>query len=85
MMAKVEKLHKKNEKLKVEVKEYKILDEYLKKENEQLEENSQRLQEEFDEASTKLKKVLRLIHYTRIIRKELKEETSGVNVLEPSS
>lgn len=34
---------------------------YIKKENEKLKENSQKLQDEYDEVSTKLKKVPRLI------------------------
>lgn len=67
------------------MKEYRTLDDYLKKENEQLKENRQRLQEECDEASTKLKKVLSIFHFTKVIRRELKEEASSVKVLEPNN
>ena len=70
MIIKIEKIQKKNEKLREEMKEYNLLDEYLKKENEKLKENNQRLQEEYNEASTKMKKVLRLVRYTRVIKRD---------------
>lgn len=58
------------------------MDDYLKKENKRLKENSERLQEEFDEASTNLKKVLHLVNFTKVIRRELKEDASSVKFLE---
>lgn len=67
------------------MKGYKLLDRYIKKENEKLKENNQKLQDEYDEVSTKLKKVLHLIHYRKVIKMELKEEASSVNILDPNS
>ena len=63
------------ERLKQEVEEYKILDRHIKAENAEL-------KEQHAEVSAKLNKVLRLIHYTRVIKKELKSEASGVNILQ---
>jgi hypothetical protein len=62
------------ERLKQEVEEYKILDRHIKAENAEL-------KEQHAEVSTNLNKVLQLIHYTRVIKKELKSEASGVNIL----
>jgi predicted nuclease with TOPRIM domain len=61
---KVKRITKQNEELKQEVEEYKVLDRHIKKENTQLKENNQRLQDEHDEVSAKLNKVLCLIQYT---------------------
>jgi predicted AlkP superfamily phosphohydrolase/phosphomutase len=49
---------KQNQELKQEVKEYQLLDRYIKKENEQLKETNQQIQDEHEETSNKLKKVL---------------------------
>jgi hypothetical protein len=65
------------------VKEYQLLDRYIKKENEQLKETSQQLQDDHEETSNKIKKVLRLIQYVRVIKRELKEEASAINIIDP--
>jgi hypothetical protein len=71
-----QKLIAKIERLKQEVEEYKVLDRHIKAENAQL-------KEQHAEVSAKLNKVLRLIQYTRVIKKELKSEVSGFNILQP--
>ena len=63
------------ERLKQEIEEYKILDRHIKAENAEL-------KEKHAEVSAKLNKVLRLVHYTRVIKKELQNEDSGVNILQ---
>jgi hypothetical protein len=55
--------------------EYKILDRHIKAENAEL-------KEQHAEVSSKLNKVLRLLHYTWVINKELKSESSCVNILQ---
>ena len=62
--------------MKQEVEEYKVLDKHIKAENAQL-------KEQHAEVSAKLNKVLRLIQYTRVIKKELRSEVSGFNILQP--
>jgi hypothetical protein len=52
------------------------LDRHSKVENAQLKEQNV-------EVSSKLKKVLWLIQYTRVIKKELRSEASGFNILQP--
>jgi DNA repair exonuclease SbcCD ATPase subunit len=71
-----QKLIAKIEKLKQEIEEYKVLDRHIKAENAQL-------KEQHAEVSAKLNKVLRLIQYTRVIKKELRSEVSGFNILQP--
>jgi hypothetical protein len=61
--------------LKQEIEEYKILDRHIKAENAEL-------KEQHSEVSAKHNKVLRLVHYTRVIKKELKSEDSDVNTLQ---
>ena len=63
-------------KLKQEVSEYQVLDRHIKAENAQLKEQNA-------EVSAKINKVLRLIQYTRVIKKELRSETFGFNILQP--
>jgi len=63
------------ERLKQEIEEYKILDRHIKAENVEL-------KEQHAEVSAKLNKVLRLVHYTRVIKKELKNEAYGVNIFQ---
>jgi FtsZ-binding cell division protein ZapB len=58
MKKKIGELQKQNQELKQEVKEYQLLDRYIKKENEQLKETSQQLQDDHEYTSNKLKKVL---------------------------
>jgi hypothetical protein len=70
-------------KLKQEVAEYQVLDRHIKAENAQLKEHNLRLQDAQEEVSAKLNKVLRLIQYTRVIKKELRSEASGLNILQP--
>jgi predicted RNase H-like nuclease (RuvC/YqgF family) len=55
----------------------------IKKENEQLKATSQQLQDEYEETSNKLKKVLRLLQYIRVIKREMKEEASTINIIDP--
>ena len=64
------------ERLKQEIEEYKILDRHIKAENAEL-------KEQHAEVSSKLNKVLRLIQYTRVIKKELRSEVSSFNILQP--
>jgi septal ring factor EnvC (AmiA/AmiB activator) len=82
---KVKNLTKYNEELKQEVEEYKVLDRHIKKENAQLKENNCRLQGEHDEVSSNLNKVLCLVQYTPVIKRELKYEASGLDILKPGS
>jgi uncharacterized protein YnzC (UPF0291/DUF896 family) len=65
------------------VKEYQLLDSYIKKENEKLKATSHQLQDDHEETSNKLKKVLRLLQYIRVIKRELKEEASSINIIDP--
>jgi hypothetical protein len=65
------------------MKEYQLLDRYIKKENEQLKATSQQLQDDHEETSNKLKKVLRLLQCIRVIKRELKEEASTINIIDP--
>jgi hypothetical protein len=65
------------------VKEYQLLDRYIKKENEQLKATSQQLQDEHEEIANKLKNVLRILQYVRVIKRELKEEASTINIIDP--
>jgi hypothetical protein len=58
MKKKIGELQKQNQELKQEVKEYQLLDRYIKKENEQLKATSQQLQDDHEETSNKIKKVL---------------------------
>jgi hypothetical protein len=83
LIVKIGKLTKQNEKLKQEVTEYQVLDRHIKAENAQLKEYNLRLQDAQEEVSAKLNKVLRLIQYTRVIKKELRSEASGLNILQP--
>ena len=71
--------------MKQEVEKYKVLDRHIKKENTQLKENNQRLQDKHDEVFAKLNKVLRLIQYTQVIKREIKDEASGLDILKPSN
>jgi hypothetical protein len=59
----IEELQKQNQELKQEVNEYQLLDRYIKKENEQLKATIQKLQDDHDETSNELKKVLKLLQY----------------------
>ena len=63
------------ERLKQEIEEYKILNRHIKAKNAEL-------KEQHAEVSSKLNKVLRLVHYTRVMKKELKSEGSSVNILQ---
>jgi hypothetical protein len=63
------------ERLKQEIEEYRILDRHIKAENVEL-------KEQHAEVSAKLNKVLQLVHYNRVIKKELKSEASSVNILQ---
>jgi hypothetical protein len=83
LVLKVGKLTKQNKKLKQEVTEYQVLDRHIKAENAQLKEYNRRLQDAQEEVSAKLNKVLCLIQYTRVIKKELRSEASGFNILQP--
>jgi hypothetical protein len=67
------------------VKEYNILDRHIKKENTQLKENNPRLQDEHDEVFAKLNKFMILIQYTQVIKREIKDEASGLDILKPSN
>ena len=82
LIVNIGKLTKQNEKLKQEVTEYQVLDRHIKEENAQLKEYNLRLQDAQEEVSAKLNKVLRLIQYTRVIKKELRNEASSLNILE---
>jgi hypothetical protein len=83
MKKKIGELQKQNQELKQEVKEYQLLDRYIKKENEQLKETNQQLQDDHEETSNNLKKVLRLSQYIRVIKRELKAEVSAINIIDP--
>ena len=65
------------------MKEYQLLDRYIKKENEQLKATIQQLQDDDEETYNKIKKVLRLLQYVRVIKKELKAEVSSINIIDP--
>jgi septal ring factor EnvC (AmiA/AmiB activator) len=58
MKKNIGEFQKQNQELKQEVKEYQLLDKYIKKENEQLKATRQQLQDDHEETSNKLKKVL---------------------------
>jgi septal ring factor EnvC (AmiA/AmiB activator) len=83
MKKNIGELQKQNQELKQEVKEYQLLDRYIKKENEQLKATNQQLQDDHEETSNKLKKVLRLLQYIRVIKRELKVEASTINIIDP--
>ena len=83
MKKKIGELQKQNQELKQEVKEYQLLDRYIKKKNEQLKATSQQLQDDHEETSNKLKKVLQLLQYIRVIKRELKAEASAINIIDP--
>ena len=83
MKKKIGELQKQNHKLQQEVKEYQLLDRCIKKENEQLKATSQQLQDNHEETSNNIKKVLRLLQYVRVIKRELKEEASTINIIDP--
>jgi hypothetical protein len=72
MKKKIWELQKQNQELKQEVKEYQLLDRYIKNENEQLKTTNQQLQDDDEENYNNIKKVLRLLQYVRVIKKELK-------------
>ena len=59
------------------------MDRYIKKENDQLKETNQQIQEDHEDISNHLKKVLRLLQYIRVIKRELKEEASAINIIDP--
>jgi hypothetical protein len=59
------------------------LDRYIKKENEKLKETNQQLQDDHEETSNKLKKVLQLLQYVRVFKREMKEEASAINIIDP--
>jgi hypothetical protein len=61
MKKQIGKLQKQNRELKQEVKKYQLLDRYIKKENEQLKETNQQLQDDHEETYNMLNKVLRLL------------------------
>jgi predicted RNase H-like nuclease (RuvC/YqgF family) len=83
MNKKIGKLQKQNQELKQEVKEYQLLYRYIKKENGKLKGTNQQLQDDHEETSNNIKKVLRLFQYIRVIKRELKEKTSVVNIIDP--
>jgi predicted RNase H-like nuclease (RuvC/YqgF family) len=83
MKKKIWELQKQNQELQQEVKEYQLLDRYIRKENEKLKSTSQQLQDDHEETSNKIKKVLRLLQYVRVIKRELKEETLAINIIDP--
>jgi predicted RNase H-like nuclease (RuvC/YqgF family) len=83
MKKKIGELQKQNQELKQEVKEYQLLDRYIKNENEQLKTTNQQIQDDDEETYNKIKKVLRLLQYIRVIKKELKEEASAINIIDP--
>jgi len=82
MKKKIGELQKQNQELKQEVKEYQLLDMYIKKENKQLKATNQKLQDDHEETSNKIK-VLRLLQYIRVIKRELKEEALAINIIDP--
>jgi hypothetical protein len=83
MKKKIVELQKQNQELKQEVKEYQLLDRYIKNENEQLKTTNQQLQDDDEETYNNIKKVLRLLQYVRVIKKELKAEASAINIIDP--
>jgi predicted RNase H-like nuclease (RuvC/YqgF family) len=83
MKKRIGELKKQNQELQQEVKEYQLLDRYIKKENEQLKATGQQIQDDHEETSNKLKKVLRLQKYVRVIKRELREEASAINIIDP--
>jgi predicted RNase H-like nuclease (RuvC/YqgF family) len=83
MKKRIWELQKQNQELQYEVKEYQLLDRYIKKENEQLKATRQQIQDDHEETSNKLKKVLRLLKYVRVIKRELREEASAINIIDP--
>ena len=83
MKQRIGELQKQNQVLKQEVKKYQLLDRYIKKENEQLKATIQQLQDNHEETTNNLKKVLRLLQYVRVIKRELKEEASTINIIDP--
>ena len=72
MKKKIGELQKQNQELKQEVKEYQLLDRYIKKGNEQLKETNQQLQDDHEDTFNKLKKVLSILQYIRVIKRKLK-------------
>jgi hypothetical protein len=60
-----------------------VLDKHIKAENAQLKEYNLRLQYSQEEVSAKLNKVLCLTQYTRVIKKKIRSEASGLNILQP--
>ena len=58
---------------------------HIKKENTQLKGNNCKLQGEHDEVSTKLNKFLHLVKYTPVIKREIKDEASGMDILKPDN
>jgi hypothetical protein len=83
LILKVGKFTKHNEKLKQEVTKYQVLDRHIKVENAQLKKYNRRLQDAQEEVFGKINKVLHLIQYTRVIKKELRKEASSFNILQP--
>ena len=83
MNKKIGEMQKQNLELKQEVKEYQLLDRYIKKENEQLKETIQQLQDDHEKTSNNIKKVLRLLQYIRVIKRELKAEALAINIIDP--
>jgi hypothetical protein len=58
MKKNIGELQKQNQELKQEVKEYQLLDRYIKKENVQLKETNLQTQDDHEETYNKIKKVL---------------------------
>jgi predicted RNase H-like nuclease (RuvC/YqgF family) len=83
MKKRIEELQKQNQELQQEVKEYQLLDRYIKNENEKLKATSQQIQDDHEKTSNKIKKVLRLLQYVRVIKRELREEASAINIIDP--
>jgi hypothetical protein len=75
MKQRIGELQKQNQKLQQ--------DRYIKKENEQLKATSQQLQDDHEETSNKLKKVLQLLQYVRVIKRDLREEALSINIIDP--
>jgi predicted RNase H-like nuclease (RuvC/YqgF family) len=83
MKKRIGELQKQNQELQQEVKEYQLLDRYIKKENEQLKATNQQIQDDHEETSNKLKKVLQLLEYIRVIKRELREEALAIDIIDP--
>jgi hypothetical protein len=83
MKKRIGELQKQNQELQQEVKEYQLLDRYIKKENEKLKATNQQIQDDHEETSNKLKKVLRVLQYVSVIKRELREEDSAINIIDP--